>query len=553
MAQTILDKILKDLNAGRFVAAQKRVRAAAKKEPMNAPLQNLAGLCFARAGQHRAATGFFAVAAKLLPQELDYRVNYVQSLVMSGEVRRAESEIARAELLFPNVLKLLYLRGLAKLQGGDFHAAIRAANAALERAPNYEDALNVRGQAYSGLSEAEKSLADFNKIVTLNPDYLDARINACDRLLELSRFVDARAGFEAVLARDPVNAYALSKLALLKDASTLGEIVAVAESEIAKVPKDSVRRVLLHMAMANAFDRQGEKAKAMAHLNDAHALDARRRPYTTAEAWAEQRKIKALFEDDAPSPPLIALEETPCPLFVVGLPRSGTTLVEMILSAHPSVASMGELVAAERHFRLIFDGITTVEQSHVDAFAQGYRDDLGALPANASHFVDKMPANYRYIPLILAAFPNARVIDVRRDPRDVALSMWRQRFPMAGMNFASKMANIADQANLYRTYMADWQRAYPIKILSIDYEALVEDHCHFAHSIALHCGLEWHEAMSRPEDNRALVRTASVHQVRQRVHNRSVGNWTVLGDNLKVLEARLDPALWPELALGANV
>jgi hypothetical protein len=172
------------------------------------------------------------------------------------------------------------------------------------------------------------------------------------------------------------------------------------------------------------------------------------------------------------------------------------------------------------------------------------------MPESTRAFVDKMPANYRLIGYLATALPEARFVHLLRDPRDVALSIWRTHFPAAAMGFTADLEAIAQMANLYRRYMAHWQALFPERILDVPYAELVQDIEGWSRRLAEHCGLDWVPEMAAPEKNPGAVRTASVNQVRQGVHSRSVGAWRKHAEALAPFVAALDPALWPELDAG---
>ena len=546
VAQDIIRKIQRDLATGQFSAAQKRVKSLAKKEPQNAGLQNLAGMCFAKADAHRASIPYFLAAVRVAPESLDFQSNLILSLTMSGQHDKAETIIARLLQNTPRAAKLHFLSAFCRLRRDDPKGAIAAADATLEIDPHYTEALSIRGLARSELSQTQAALADFQRIIDIDPDDIEARQNCAERLNELGRGKEALLQYQAILARDPHHAYALSRVALLGDLNSLPGLLETVKTVLAKNPKVREDIALLNMAMATALRRQGRVDEAMTFFDKAHAIDAKDRPYSSTEAWAEFNRLRGLFPKNAPSSTSTGLSEMP--IFIVGLPRSGTTLVEMILSSNPNVQACGELVSAERWYREIFASKKAIDEADIERFAQCYRRDLPEVAPGTIAFIDKMPANFRFLGLLMAAFPQSKIVNIQRDPRDVALSMWMQRFPSKGMYYASKMSGIADQANLYQSYMAHWQSLFPDQILSIGYEDLVRDMTAGTRALADHCGVEWDEDMLHPEKNTATIKTASLNQAREEVHDRSIGRWVELGGNLKILEAKLDPKLWTNLA-----
>lgn len=276
----------------------------------------------------------------------------------------------------------------------------------------------------------------------------------------------------------------------------------------------------------------------------ANAQEARSRPFDAAHEAQQKEAILKLFVEGVPRSGAAKSADAPAPIFVLGLPRSGTTLVEQIVTAHKGVTGFGELASAGRLAAEVIDKGAVFDP---DAFAALYRQALPKLENNSTMFVDKMPANYRYIGFLAEAFPDARFICLKRDPRDVALSMWRSYFPNHGMDFTFDLGAIAHVMNDFVAYMNHWHKLFPDRVLQIKYEDIVSDIDTASRDLAQFCGLEWDAAMAHPEQNTSAVRTASLTQVRQVVHTRSVGGWTRLKTQLAPFTQALDKSYWPDL------
>lgn len=177
-----------------------------------------------------------------------------------------------------------------------------------------------------------------------------------------------------------------------------------------------------------------------------------------------------------------------------------------------------------------------------------YLDHLPDLAEGTAAYVDKMPGNYAHLGDIARAFPNARIIDVNRDPRDTALSMWREYFGAEGMFYTHDLEWLAAEANRYRAYMRHWDRLLPGRIHHMRYEDLVTGFATHTRALADHCGLRFEDAMLHPHLTPGAVRTAAQLQVRQPVHAGSIGKWAAAGPHLTRFVDALDPDLWPDLA-----
>lgn len=544
MPSDIVQKINKLVAIGDFAGAQKRIRPLAKKEPQNASLQNMAGLCHAGNGLNEKALPYFAAATKLGPQNFDFRCNLALCLILTRRIDYASTHVDRLLEMATQDSRPHYYKALLCEAQNDHDGVILHATRALQCAPEMTDALHLRATSLSGRNEVENALSDFRKIVSLKLDDIKARKALAKHLSEMGQKQAALMEYETVLAQDPKEPFSLSQVAMLCERerlTSLEEQIFLAEK---RKPRALSERALLALARARLLDRSGDTLQAMKYYKQMNMLDAKDRPWKVRPGWEQFESLTKAFPSSVQIP---ADDNAPKPVFVVGLPRSGTTLVETILSGCPGVHSCGELTAADLNVRRLLDDGTEPTKGLMESIAESYRAQMPVLPPGTSTFTDKMPANFRYIGPLLEAFPNARVVNVRRDPRDVALSMWQRRFTQAGMNFTNRLEWIADQANLYRSYMRHWEESYPSQILSVHYEELVHNVEEVTRIMAEHCGLEWSENMLRPDQNQSRVQTASMWQVREKINHHSIGRWGLFGNDIKLLTDNLDSALWHEL------
>ena len=570
-------KIMSLMQSGHFNAAAKAAKGAMKAFPREANFANLAGSALAQGGDPRAALTMFTKALKLRPGDADIQNNLIQALLQTGQNAKAQELIDKLLPKRANPAHLWFFKGVSLSQSGDARGAIEALDKAIEIDPKNPLAHNLRGISHVGENDEVRAIADFRRAHDLNPRdpdplanigmplarigdaaaALDAveqalaldpnHINALHRkailLAEAGRISEAIATYQHLLGVDPLHAEAYAELVATQSA---GDNVALLPDILAaqkKLPSKSPLQADLNRAAGNIYFQQGDYAKAGAALARFNDTNAKARPYDSAAEAAECDRVLAAFPLDTPLPSG-GDDAEPTPIFVLGQPRSGTTLSEMILTAHPAVQSCGELDMTRRL-------VDELEQSDAPfdpaAFAAGFRAAMPVVASDARAFVDKMPLNYRYIGYLLAAFPKAPVIHIARDPRDVALSMWRSYFPSGGMSFTFDQRAMAKSANTYRRYMTHWEALAPDRILTLDYGEIVSDLEGSARRMADFCGLDWHEDMARPEKNTAAVRTASVVQVRQGVHKKSLGGWHRMEDALTLFLDTLDPALWPDL------
>lgn len=574
--QQNIQKVMGYMNSGQFSAAAKAAKAAMRKFPAEANFANMVGMATAQGGNPRDAISYFSKALKMRPSDQDMQNNLIQALVMSDQHPKANELIDKLVPKRSDPSPLLQLRAISFVRRGMPHEAIQASSDVIKANPKMALAYTLRGISYTDLGQDADAVADFEtahklapndpdplanmglplsrmgrhddamlaveKALTMRPNHANALHRYAVQLTESGRMPEAIAAYHRLLQVDPLHGEGFSELVKTQSAEENLKLMPALKSALAKVPKKAPAQVFLNLAMGNLLFQQKEHDKAAAYLKTSNKLEAPRRPYDHEAAISEFEHIKALFPVGSDQPENSSHLD-PRPIFVIGQPRSGTTLSEMILSAHASVESLGELPFAGRL------ASAALETNTFDpaGFATEFREALPELPQGTTAFVDKMPANYRYVGFLLQAFPNAKIIHIDRDPRDVALSMWRVNFPSGWMNFSYDLKAMAENANLYRKYMAHWSEVYGDRILTMAYQDIVNDVEAASRKMAAFCDLEWQADMAAPERNTATVRTASVVQVREGVHKKSLGGWRVMEHTLQPFIDGLDPALWPDL------
>lgn len=575
-AQDHASKVTSLLDQGQFARAAKTAKLAFKKFPKEPYFANLAGMALAQSGNEREAAMFFHKALRFHPDNEGIQNNLVQALVVSEQHEKAQNLIEKLLPKRKELSEILYLKAMSLMMLAKHDLALPAALESVEVAPTHVKAQTLCGnllnelarykeaiehyvksrelapngvdslagisEAYAQLGRNDEALAALEEAISINPSSLDARHKHAVLLNQMGRKDEAKQAYHTLLDLEPDQGDALRNLSLLQSADENAQLLPAVMASLSRAAKNAASRADLNFALANIFWQQADFEKAGKALKLANGQTMRSRPFDAAYEAAQKQSIFKMFPKASASGSV--KDDGPTPIFVIGLPRSGTTLVEQILTAHSDITGFGELSSAGNLALPIIDDTQAFD---ADLFAENYRNLLPDDPQKSPMFVDKMPANYKSVGFLAAAFPTARFVCLRRDPRDVALSMWRSYFPGQGLNFTFDLEAVAQVANDFSEYMAHWRGQYSDRILDVKYEDIVTDIEAQSKALAQFCGVEWQAEMTRPDKNKAAVRTASLLQVRQKVHARSVGGWRQIADQMQPLVQGLDKAYWPDL------
>lgn len=458
-----------------------------------------------------------------------------------GRAQTAIAHIGQAIALDP---RGEYRAQLAKLyslvrRDGDAAAMLRDAEQALPA-----DALSrdTMGCVYARLGDHAAALPHFAEAVRLAPDNSEFRYNQATTLNFLGRIDEAEAAIEALIARAPDDARAHHLLAGLRkhDAATHHVDRLTAAHERASPGRD---RLLIGYALAKELEDIGQPDEAFARLYSTNAEHRRALPYSFVRDAAVFDAIEAhwpvLEHAPATNPPGDA------PVFIIGMPRTGTTLVDRILSSHPDVESAGELQAmplavkkaAATRSRLVLDAETVAAAAGADMGGIG-RDYLDRAQHHrrtpTRRFTDKFPGNFQYAGFIARALPAATIICLRRNPMDTVLSNFRNLFAVSSRyyDYSYDLDDIARYYARFDRLMAFWRRVLPGRVLEMRYEDLVADQETQTRRLIAHCGLSWTDACLDFHTNSAPVSTPSAAQVRRPMYRDSVARWKRHADAL---------------------
>ncbi len=527
-------------------------RQAVELRPDWPEAHNNLGNALRAQGKLAEARAAYAEALRLNPDLATSHRNMGQALQEEGKLVEAALWYRQALTLDPASGRVhCFLAGVLEEQD-NFDEAAAHYQQAIQLEPDFAESYNGLGWLQHEQGFFPQALANYRSALHLKPDFPAAQCNLGYALEELGNFSEAGAVFRQVLERHPKHAGAHAQLATMLRGKLPEVDQQAIESFLAGPDPNPNGRMSLHFALAHVLDARGAYSAAAEQLRQANELalmlqQQRGRTYDPAEHTRFVDNLLAVFTPAFFQRVAGFGLDSERPVFIVGLPRSGTTLTEQIIASHSRAFGAGELrLAREDFFTLggsrlaeaqVFDTLARLDHSTVQGAASGHLERLNAYHATADRIVDKMPDNYLYLGLLAILFPRASFIHCRRDLRDVAASCWMTNF--RHIRWANDPEHIASRFLDYERLMAHWRRVLPVNVLEVHYEETVADLEGVARRILDWCCLEWEAACLAFHEGKRPIRTASITQVRQPIYTHSVARWKHYQQALRHLFARL--------------
>ena len=519
--------------------------------PGEGSIQLAFGCLLAHEGRLQAALEPLRESVRLLPTHPDAFYFLGITLARLGQDAEALTTMHRAYALAPGAGRIRNALAEAEFRSGFPEDALPLWQAILEDAPDNLDARMKLVETFSRLGFHTRAHEACVEGLERSPDAADLWMTLAQVQEDQGNKVSAQASYERALSLRPGWAFPLAGVLGLLRGKAPDRFVEEATTKLRGLQTPDRDQALIGYELGKVLDARGDYAGAMESWDLANAARCRMVGEFDARALSERvEHMLALFGKEAFH--AASGSQDMRPVFIVGMPRSGTTLTEQIIAAHPQAHGCGELPdialiaknlpsrkGGARHWPHIIDEIdpSTLEWAIARYLAAATRH----APAEAVRLIDKAPMNYYALGLIGMMFPRARIVWCRRDPRDVAVSIYGENFSLSE-RIANRMDSIAQCINLQNRLMKHWMDVLPNPILTLDYEALVADPETQARRLLEFIGLDWHPACLEFHASEREVQTPSRWQVRQPIHTRSIGRWknyaNAMGPLLDTLEPR---------------
>ena len=473
------------------------------------------------------------------PQE---KIHSVISLFTNNQIQEALDDVKTLINGYPNSALLYNIRASCCREIGQLDDAVKDYERALALKPDYAEAQYNLGITHQELGQIDTAIKSYEQAITIKPDYFGAHNNLGNIFLELGQMDGAIKQYEKLLAINPNYAASYYHLSSIKQYTMSDTQITQMQSLLSTGKLTQPERIHLCFALAKVNEKLGNQDELFKFLHEGNRLRKEESNYSLDKPQNLFSIIKDLFST-LPTVIEQSLSFEPSairPIFIVGMPRSGTTLVEQIISSHHAVHGAGELTTLPTLIAPIARDCltqnTNLSDSNFLSIRQQYLNTLSSFDVPENVITDKLPLNFQYIGFILSAFPEAKIVHLKRDAKATCWSIYKNNFHQKGIGYGNNMDDLAGFYGLYIELMDFWHQLFPGKIYDICYEDLTTNQEEETRKLLEYCDLDWDENCLNFHKNKRAVRTASSLQVRRKMYQGSSEAW-------KKHEAYLQPLI----------
>lgn len=582
--RTLLGRAIHCQQQGDYAQAERLFRSILDQDARQPEALHYLGLLAHQTGRDGLAEDMMRRSLALAPVNAGFLYNFAGFLVEGKRENEAVPVYQRALELAPRDARAWHGLALALRSLDHPEDAIACWARGLAVQPSFVNAWLASAETYQSLGLLPETLSATQKAYALDPDNNVTALPLARALSELGRYREADALLETVIARDPGLAVAYYDKGVVLTAlgrfSEAGEQYAKAlklspeyfqvyvnyvaikvfdlrdpvVTYLQACAEDSKYQDLdaginVNFALGKVYQDHAQYSRAFKHYVEGNRQYRRKIKYSTESQRHYFSEIQKYLNEDFVKRNAAAQDATEAPVFIVGMPRSGTTLVEQILGSHPEVYASGELTALSSafrrrlgvDFRLDFArSAAALSPAELRQLGKQYLAEIRTPAGTAKRITDKMPSHFVLLGLIHVLFPQARIIHCRRDSLDTCVSCFTTLFK-SGQVFSYDLRELGEYYRLYEQMMAHWHKLLPAgTMLEIQYEQLVGNPGTWARKLVEYCGLRWDPVCLEFNVSRRAVRSASAYQVRQPMYSSSVGRWRAYADYLEPLRGVLE-------------
>ena len=520
--------------AGRLKQAETLYKQILKSDSKHPFALHLLGFIAIQNGNNNEAIDLIERSITIKPDFTDALINLGVAYNNIGLLNEAVSSYQKALTFKPDNVKALNNLGISLKKMGRLDEAARHFQKAIAFDPSFAEAHNNLSNVFLELGRHNEAVESSRKAIALQPNFAKAHNNLANILKEQGKFDEARDRYLKAIEISPDFAEAYRHLSTTQKYSAYNDDIKAMEKAYALPNLQDDQKMHLAFALGKVFEDLKQHEKSFEYYLTGNALRRKTYDFSTQDTENDLNVLKSLFTKELFSSHAKTGSQDETPIFVLGMPRSGTTLVEQILSQHPDVCGAGELVDFEQVIASIFGEVgdktfnARIEQSdqkEISNASQDYIDRIRTHSDTARYIINKLPNNFWFVGLIKLIFPHAKVIHCCRDAKDTCLSIFKNFFPVEGHYYAYDLRELGHYHKCYQNLMSHWHGVIPGFVYDIQYEDLVADQEGQSKALLEHCGLEWTENCLNFHTSQRTINTATAAQVRKPIYTTSIQSW----------------------------
>jgi len=511
---------------GQFDASVASYQRVIALKPDYAEAHYNLGSTLQRMGRLEEAVASYTQAVALKPENALAHNNMGNTLAALGRLEDALASYAQAIALKPDYALAHNNLGNMLTALGKLDEAENSYSQSIVLNPDFAEAQNNLGSTLQKQGRLEESEAHFRRAIALNPDFAEAQYNLGSTLQRIGRLDEAKTSYKEAIALKPSYAKAHRMLASIKKFDVMDDQYALMHQLYLNEDISDEQRCEINFGLAKACEDLGNFERAFDHYGEGNALRKKLLKYDINVDVDLFKKIRTNNQNIVKN--CLAADSfhnNLMPIFIVGMPRSGTTLVEQIISSHSQVTGAGELDFVNQFGADIATGATATNYESLLDFRQRYLNKLHIVSDGKLIVTDKMPQNFRYLGLIAAAFPEAKIVHVKRKPAALCWANYKQYFVSKTLGYCYAIDDVISYYALYKNLMDFWTNTLSDRIYDLDYEQLTVNQKSETRKLIDYLGLDWDEKCLSPQNNIRGVATASNVQVRKKVYKGSSEQW----------------------------
>jgi tetratricopeptide (TPR) repeat protein len=526
--QDQFNKVINLYNSGQTSQVIRTCNKLLKTYKKSLAVLNLLGAALQAKGKLKEAARIYSQMAQIKPDYADAHYNYALASQILGRFDNAIVGYKKAIQLKPDYVNAHNNLGFIFQNLRQLDNAISSYKKAIQFKPDYAEAYNNLGITFQNIDKTDKAIKNYEKAIQLKPDYAEAYNNLGITFQNIGQSAKAIKNYKKAIQINPNYAKAYFHLGALETYKPNDSKIEFMKNMLNDSSFGISDKAYLCFALAKAYEDLDEYDKSFNYLNQGNRLRKKELNYDINYDKKLTSKIKSIFSIKNLGVDIQDNKDTSIrPIFIVGMPRSGTSLVEQIIASHAKVHGAGELETMTRIVKPIISNLnnSALSKNNIQSIHDEYLGALTTLNVSENIITDKMPRNFQWVGFILSAFPNAKIIHLNRNPIAVCWSNYKHYFSSSGNGYAYNLNDLEEFYGLYADLMSFWNERFPDNIYNFCYEDLVENQESETRKLLKFCDLEWDEQCLNFHKTKRIVKTASSLQVRKKIYKGSSEAW----------------------------